>query len=276
VAQMQTFQRWIVFGLLALSSPSYADGISGTYVGRGSNSVFLVQLVETNGGQLTGRYEQTLLQPNGKLEQMNASITGASDGRTVVVTIKPTELLSGSFTASGTIEGSALHLSGGGYGSTLTLNLTKSEESAFRSLVEDLTNQSHQIIATRALQEEADRRAKAQADLLTLVKNLTQKMTTFSATTDGALRKFAPVEERYKAITEWMRAAHARQRSIYGDGQASVARSQIGVSINQAGKRTCCEVSAMSAMSSLTNSGNRPSKFHAGCIDIDQNKSPTA
>jgi hypothetical protein len=41
-------------------------------------------------------------------------------------------------------------------------------------------------------------------------------------------------------------------------------------------KRTCCEVSAMSAMSSLTNSGNPPSKFHAGCIDIDQNQSPTA
>ena len=153
--QMQTFQRWIVFGLLALSSPSYADGISGTYVGRGSNSLFLVQLVETNGGQLTGRYEQTVLQPNGKLEQMNASITGASDGRTVVVTIKPTELLSGSFTASGTIEGSTIHLSGGGYGSTLNLNLIKSEESAFRALVADLTNQSHQIIATRALQEES-------------------------------------------------------------------------------------------------------------------------
>jgi hypothetical protein len=113
---------WAV-GLVAIINPAMAEGISGTYVGAGSNSAFLIQLVETTGGQLTGRYEQTVRQPDGNLDQMNASIVGASDGRTVVLTIKPTELLSGSITASGTAKASQLHLSGSGDGRKINLNL---------------------------------------------------------------------------------------------------------------------------------------------------------
>ena len=85
---MRVLRQWIILGPVA-ASPAYADGISGTYVGKGSNSAFMVQVVETTGGQLTGRYEQTVLKPDGKLERMTVSITGASDGQTVVVTIKP-------------------------------------------------------------------------------------------------------------------------------------------------------------------------------------------
>ncbi len=70
---------WAI-GLMGLVSPAWAEGISGTYVGAGSNSAFLVQVVEATGGQLTGRYEQTVLS-DGKLNSMNASISGSSDGR---------------------------------------------------------------------------------------------------------------------------------------------------------------------------------------------------
>ena len=62
-------------------------------MGKAPDIAFLVQMVETAGGRLTGRYEQTVLEPSGQLKQLIASITGASDGHTVVVTIKPTELL---------------------------------------------------------------------------------------------------------------------------------------------------------------------------------------
>ena len=52
---------WLAFGFLA-TGPAYAEGISGTYVGQGPNSAFLVQIVETAGGQLTGALrEQTVL-----------------------------------------------------------------------------------------------------------------------------------------------------------------------------------------------------------------------
>src|SRR5258708_37456587 len=108
--------RWriVCWALILGVSPALADDISGTYVGKGSNAAILVQIVGTSDGHLTGRYEQVVLQANGALADTNATIIGAIDGQTVVVTIKPAEFLSGTIAASGTIEGSFLHLTGGG------------------------------------------------------------------------------------------------------------------------------------------------------------------
>jgi hypothetical protein len=220
---MGVLWQWIIFGLLA-ASPAYADGISGTYIGKGSNSAFLVQIVETTGGQLTGRYEQTVLQPSGKLDRMIAAITGASDGHTVAVTLKPTELMSGNISASGTLEGSLLHLSGGNSGSNVDLNLAKADEAAYKTEVEDLTAQGRAIIE-----------AQAMADQLAHLNDLANRMIASSVDADAQLGKFAPIEQRYRTITQLMNAALMRQQSIYGSGQAYVARGQVGVAINQSG-----------------------------------------
>jgi uncharacterized protein (DUF2147 family) len=189
--------------------------------------VFLVQLVETAGGQLTGRYEQTVLQASGKLDQMIGSITGASDGQTVVVTIKPNtdQLFSSNITASGTIQRTLLHLSGGGGdGSKIDLNLTKSNEADYRALIADISGQAR-----------AATQAGARTDELTHLSELTTKMIASSASADAQLDKFPPIELRYRTITQLMSGALVRQQLIYGGGQASVARSQVGVAINQAG-----------------------------------------
>ena len=222
---MWVLRQWFLVGLVA-ASPAYADGISGTYVGKGNYSAFLVQIVETAGGQLTGRYEQTVIGAHG-FDQMIGSITGASDGQTVVVTIKPNtnQLFSSNITASGTIQGTLLHLSGGGGdGSKIDLNLTKSDEAAYRTLVAALTGHSD------AMNEERTR-----ADQLAHLRDLTLSMLKYSTEADAHLAKFPPIEQRFQKITELMNAALARQQSIYGDGQASVARGQIGVAINQTG-----------------------------------------
>ena len=165
---------------------------------------------------------------------MNAVITGAADGQTVVVTIKPSEFLSGTIAASGTIEGRLLHLSGGGNGGNLNLNLLRSDEADFRAQVAALTEQARQIDNARLQQEAAQRKAKIEADQLANLQSLTQRMIVFTTKADAILPKFAPVEQRYHDITQRMRGALAREQSIYGGGQASVARGQISVAINQA------------------------------------------
>ena len=78
---MRLILYWAIAAWIAVVVPASADGASGTYVGQGPYSAILMQIVETAGGQLTGRYEQTVLQPSGQLGQSNASVTGASDGR---------------------------------------------------------------------------------------------------------------------------------------------------------------------------------------------------
>ncbi len=142
--------------------------------------------------------------------------------------------MSGTIAASGTIEGRLLHLSGGGNGGNLNLNLLRSDEADFRAQVAALTEQARQINNTRLQQEAAQRKAKIEADQLANLQSLTQRMIVFTTKADAMLPKFAPVEQRYHDITQRMRGALAREQSIYGGGQASVARGQISVAINQA------------------------------------------
>ena len=94
----------ILFVLIVTGTSALANGISGTYVGKGDNIAVLIQIVQTNDGNLTGRYEQVVLQPNGKIDDMNAAIVGATDGQTVAVTINPNGFLTGNIVVSGTIQ----------------------------------------------------------------------------------------------------------------------------------------------------------------------------
>src|SRR5262249_31543369 len=131
---MRFLQLVTLLGVVASPFPAYAEETSGTYVGKDAKTAVLLQVVRTPDSQLRGRYEQIVLQPDGKLARLSAAVTGASDGRTVVVTIKATES-SPEITASGTVDGSVLHLNGSGPGANLELTFIKSEEADFRSHV---------------------------------------------------------------------------------------------------------------------------------------------
>jgi hypothetical protein len=117
--------------MLALGS-ACADTLSGTYVGGAANGAVLIQLVDNNAGQLTGRYEQMVLGDTGKMDRRSASIVGASDGHTVVLTIKAIEPLSANLIASGTLERDELHLSGVENGIKIEFYLTKSNEELYQ------------------------------------------------------------------------------------------------------------------------------------------------
>ncbi len=230
----------ILFALMVMDMSALANDISGTYVGKGDNSVFLIQIVQTNDGNLTGRYEQVVLQPDGKLHDMNATITGATNGQTVVVTIKPSEFLAGNIATSGTIQGGLLHLTGGGSGSNLTLNLQKSDDDAeFSSHVANLTNQANQINETRRQQEAEKSAAEVQAKIeqqkdnfIAEANNLIRNMQVKNMESDKVIKHLLQDEAYYHAITSKVRSHYERceQLSGYRNG---VARDQIIVAMNQ-------------------------------------------
>ena len=219
--------------LMIVGVPSLANGISGTYVGKSNNGAFLIQIVQTDDGHLTGRYEQIVLYQDGRLDDMNAAITGATDGQTIAVTIKPSEFLASNFVVSGIVQGRELHLSGGGNGHNLTLNMLKSDEADFRAQVTILTNQANQTNETRARQETAKHQAEVEADQLKNLQNLNQDMAAFILKANAALTKFSPIEQRYRAITKHMREELVRERSIHESSQATIDRSQIFIAISQ-------------------------------------------
>jgi hypothetical protein len=220
---------FILCALIFPMSTAVAD-ISGTYVGRGSNIAVFVQIVDTGGGHLVGRYEQVVLQADGKMEDVNATVAGAVNGETVVLALKTSDFFAATIPVSGTFRGRVLHLTGGG---GLVLNLVAGDESDFRAEVAGLTEQGREAIAARA-QEAAEKQAKLEADRLALLQNLTGRMSEFITRANARAPKFAPVEQQYRVITERMRGGLNRERSIYGGGQAAVARSQLSVALNQA------------------------------------------
>jgi hypothetical protein len=223
------FACWVILcGLIA--TPVRAD-MSGTYVGKGPTLAVMVQIVETGGGNFTGRYAQVALQADGKIEVMNATIAGARNGETVVATIKAADFFAASVPVSGTYRGGVLHLTGN---TNLVLDLSSADEADFRAQVAALTARGQQIIDARARQQAAEQNAKLEADRLSRFENLTSRMVVFNTKADGMLPKFAPVEQQWRGITEKMRGGLSRQQSIYGGGQATVARGQITVALNQA------------------------------------------
>ena len=142
--------------------PAEADELSGTFVGAGSDGAYLIQMVRSADGTLTGRYEQLVVQTTGQLNDTDAAITGASDGRTVVITIKPNTLFSGSFSASGTFDGQILHLKGGN--GSFVMDLIKGDDTAFQAQVAKLKEQASQIRQAQASTERAGKLAKALLD----------------------------------------------------------------------------------------------------------------
>jgi hypothetical protein len=183
-------------------------------------------LVEANSGQLSGRYEQRKMIGGNRLEQLNASVTGTSDGQTIVLQVRPTEVLAGTYVLSGTISGSIVQLAGGGYGQNFHLNLTKGSEEDFKDQVASLSASVNRTVATANLEAEL---AKAEKAL--------EAMSNFSKKPKPEPSAFVPYEQRYRSTTQQMQAALGRQQSIPRFIQTP-RRGQIGTAINQASIET--------------------------------------
>ncbi|GAC1419098.1 MAG: hypothetical protein NVSMB6_21020 [Burkholderiaceae bacterium] len=219
----------MLYGLLAFVIPVWADSISGTYVGKASNAAFLIQVVKTSDGHLTGRYEEVDLRPDGKLDNLSDTIEGATDGHTFAAKIG--SILG--MAVSGTIEGATLNLNGG---SNFRRTLVKSGEDEFRTHVAFLTNQSNQINTANAQRDEARRRALFEAARVSKLQSLTQQMSDFTSSAEASLERAKHAEDRYRAITGKMHDSLAKEREISGnDTQSYVRRNNIAISIDHAG-----------------------------------------
>jgi hypothetical protein len=218
---------FILCGLFA-AVPAWAD-MSGTYVGNGPGTTVMIQIVESSGGNFTGRYEQVVLHADGNLEDINATITGARNGENVVATIKTANFLAASVPVSGTLRGGVLHLTGG---TNFILNLSSADEADFRAQVGALTAQGQQIINASSRQQAAEKQVRLEADHLAKLQTLTGRLITFTTKADAMLPKIDQEGKKYRAITERMRRGLARQRAAPKSGQV---RSEISIALNQLG-----------------------------------------
>ena len=207
--------RFIAAAFLALGliAPTSAAGLSGTFINTSENVAILVQIVETDGGALTGRLEQSQLKATGEVETFSLAFYGVTRAGTVVLTLKPS-----GFTLSGTFDGTVLHLAG----EDASFNVRRGEESDFRNAVTQLA-----VKAVVVRQTLAEREALQQALALNV------ELADFHRRSIGRLAEIGLFERAIRDTTSRMRAGLEKERGIIGDGQASIARSQISIAISQ-------------------------------------------
>src|SRR4051812_48369127 len=73
--------------LLLIASSASATRISGTYVSRGTSFTLMLQLTETNNGQLSGLVSWLELQNDGDVQSGQRSVSGSADGDQITLKI---------------------------------------------------------------------------------------------------------------------------------------------------------------------------------------------
>lgn len=233
--------KWIRFGValvifLSIVTPEVAlAGVSGTYVGASSGEVNMIQIVETSGHHLIGHMEEDRL-TGGTVQATNLTITGAVSGETVIMNIGSSIL--GTISASGTISAGTLHLVGGSGESSFDMTLTKGSLSEFQMAVSLL---NHEAMADEKAITASKERSNARKAFLTNLVVAEKRMKSDLANTERVnssmkgypkllflrTKQLHAIDRRYQSTTQKMAEYLARERSIFGNGQEMVARSQI-------------------------------------------------
>jgi hypothetical protein len=182
--------------MTVMAGPSLAEpGVSGTYVSASPRSAEMIFIVQTPDGRLTGRLESATLNRTGAISRSSATLEGAADGTTLMLTPRSILLSLGSPSSfSGVIDGDDLNLSWqGGHGV-----FRRGTAEQFRAAVAGMETRSAQVEALIAFDE-----------AMTQHTGLTQIADDIDARTPDLREGLADASERYR---ELFPRFHSRRR----------------------------------------------------------------
>lgn len=195
-----------------------AESVSGTYVSSSPGSASLLQIVETSGNHITGRFEQAILNSKkASVDIMNASVDGAVSGSTIVLQIKPNEFLGGTIPASGEIRRGSISITGGG-DSAFSLNLTKSSVEMFNGELSALNRSANALLSARNDSEQQNN-----------LKSVIHKLSGFDDYAKKEVETIDVYNKEYKKVTLKMSDYLEKERST----SSRFARGQISVVVFQ-------------------------------------------
>lgn len=220
----RAFRLIALLGLFAAGRVASAGNLSGTYVGLHANAADLLQIVERPDGALLGHFEQVILSGDGiGINRMNASVSGAVNADTLVLTLKPAEFLGGAIPMSGTIQVGAVQLSGGSGGNSFDLILRRSSLAVYSRHVQQLTARASEAAAAKAAKD-------AMAKTQNAIQDVTAWMRHYVRNADVHLQRMPKLSAAYARLTAKMQAALDDEAR---EPPNSVARAQIDVGISQ-------------------------------------------
>lgn len=197
-----------------------ASRISSTYVAFGTNFTEMLQLTQTDNGQISGVVSYVAIKSSGQISSDQAPITGAIDADQL--TLKPASGLLQFFGAGG--------IAGTVKGNTITLQIVASKgvvsSRVFtRSSAEDFKRYADQL-RSRAAAIELNRKLRDGAKQF---HDTVQSAERWVANAELHAKRIPAVEERYRQIEGNMQSLVVRGRGT----PDSVTRSQISVAVDQ-------------------------------------------
>jgi hypothetical protein len=207
----------VALGCLSLTAPiCHASRISGTYVGHGPHFTEMLQLTQTDNGQISGVLSSVEVQPEGNVKSDQRPVTGSIDSDQLTLNI-------GSFllrtNLAGTVSGNMIRLqmtdSKGNITSAVFVRGTAGE---FKRCADDLKAEGERIVLSKKLVKGAQE-----------FRETMLKAENWISNAELHVQRIPRVKDAYEKIEHRMQLLVDRERVTLD----AVTRSQISVEVGQ-------------------------------------------
>lgn len=203
---------------LVIDSACAASRIGGIYIAHGEQFVEMLQLTESQDGQITGVLNTMDLKSDGRINTDEASITsGTIDGNQL--TLRISELAIFGENIAGTVSGNTIQLQATGKdGSVLTWNFQRASLDEYKTYTDRLKSESAAIVFNSNLTKSSQEFRQTVSNAEAWISN-----------SESHARKISAVKDYYQKIENRMRSLVAQERAT----ASSVTRTQISVAVIQ-------------------------------------------
>ncbi len=176
--------------------------ISGAYLAHDNSGAMMLQLTQTNDGQLAGVFSLVLLK-DGKIEASQVSVRGVTDNGQITLTFGEGFLGFGKPTCSGTVRGNTITLQIIDKGKVTPMVLSRASESLFATYTDELKKRAT-AISTNALLSQ----------FVKAVKQMVPTSDAWISEAQGRVQQYPAIENGYRQIETRMQKLIGRERTI--------------------------------------------------------------
>ncbi len=207
--------------ILLVTTTCSASRISGTYVAHGANFAEMVQLAQTDNGQLSGVLTCVQLKPEGNIISDQTPVTGVVDADQLTLSVRSGLLqFLGAGSVAGTIRGNTIQLQTvDSKGNVAKAVFVRGTPDDFKADADRLKSKGEGIALSRQLTGRAQR-----------FRQTAQDADKWIANAELHADRIPRVKAAYEEIENHMRSLVAQERSA---PSGSVARTQISVMVGQ-------------------------------------------
>lgn len=205
------------FAVLGISAAGAR--LSGTYVAHDAGSAIMLQITQTDNGQITGVVSIVAMDADGKINSLQKPISGALDSGQITLSLHGGFAGLDSKSMSGTVRGDSIVLESlGDNGEVDSFIFSRASAVEFKRDVDEVRAKAESVIIDAAL-----------ANTVAASKETLLKTNTWMSDAQSHVQKIAGLEGYYKQIEVKMRQLVKKERW----NSNSMVRSQISMYVSQ-------------------------------------------